>query len=118
VRRDLSIVVDEHADLSDEGVGDRVRTALGIDADAVESVEVVAVTAHAALPAAARERLGLREGQVNALVRLVLRPLDRSLTDLEANQLRDRVYAALHEGDRYEWAAAPPPGVAGVAGIA
>jgi phenylalanyl-tRNA synthetase alpha chain len=115
VRRDLSLAVDELADLSAEALGDRVRTALGVDADAVEAVEVVAVTRHDDVPAAARQRLGMRSGHVNALVRLVLRPLDRSLTDLEANHLRDRVYAALHEGDRHEWAAAPAPTVSGIA---
>jgi phenylalanyl-tRNA synthetase alpha chain len=35
---------------------------------------------------------------VNVLVRLVLQPLDRTLTDAEANALRDRVYLALHQG--------------------
>jgi phenylalanyl-tRNA synthetase alpha chain len=109
VRRDLSLAVDELADLSAEALGDRVRTALGVDADAVESVHVVAVTEYDDVPASARRRLGMRRGQANALLRLVLRPLDRSLTDLEANQLRDRIYAALHEGDVHEWAVSPRP---------
>ena len=38
------------------------------------------------------------------LLRLVIRDLDRTLTAAEANERRDRVYAALHEGDRAEWA--------------
>lgn len=105
VRRDLSIVVDAAVDVSDEAVGDRVRDALGGDADAVESAQVVAVTGYDDLPASARDRLAIRPGQANVLVRLVLRALDRSLTHLEANRMRDCVYAALHEGDRYEWSA-------------
>jgi phenylalanyl-tRNA synthetase alpha chain len=56
---------------------------------------VRAVTTHETLPASARERLGTRPGQANALVRIVLRPLDRTLTDAEANVLRDRVHAVL-----------------------
>jgi phenylalanyl-tRNA synthetase alpha chain len=32
------------------------------------------------------------------LLRLVLQPLDRTLTDEDANVLRDRVYLALHRG--------------------
>ncbi|MDR6415649.1 phenylalanyl-tRNA synthetase beta subunit [Pseudarthrobacter sulfonivorans] len=44
------------------------------------------------------ERLKIREGQANALVRLVLRPLTRTMTDRQANQIRDDVYLALHEG--------------------
>jgi phenylalanyl-tRNA synthetase alpha chain len=37
-------------------------------------------------------------GDVNVLLRLVLQPLDRTLTDEQANRLRDRVYVALHRG--------------------
>jgi phenylalanyl-tRNA synthetase alpha chain len=39
------------------------------------------------------------------LVRVVLRHLERTLTDGEANSLRDRIYAAVHQGTRHEWAA-------------
>jgi phenylalanyl-tRNA synthetase alpha chain len=98
VRRDLSVVVGQAADLSDEVLGDRVRQALGADAEAAESIEVLSETSYDALPEAARTRLQLRPGQRNVLVRLILRSLDRTLTDAEANLLRDRVYRALHEG--------------------
>ena len=36
--------------------------------------------------------------------RPVLRDLGRTLTAAEANELRDRIYAGLHEGSAYEWA--------------
>ncbi len=49
-------------------------------------------------------RLGARPGQRNLLVRVVLRHLERSLTDDEANSLRDRIYAAVHQGTRHQWA--------------
>ena len=42
----------------------------------------------------------------NLLVRVVLRHPTRSLAKAEANALRDRIYAALHEGSEWEWAAA------------
>lgn len=105
VRRDLSVVVGAGADLSDELLGDRVRTALSDDADSVETVAVVSETSYDELPAAARARIGMHPGQRNVLVRLVLRPVDRTLTDHEANVLRDRVYAELHEGSTAQWAA-------------
>lgn len=95
VRRDLSLVL---AAADGEVLGDLARTALGPDADVLEELSVRTVTPYADLPEVVRARLGMRLGQVNALVRLVLRPLDRTLTDTEANALRDRVYAALHEG--------------------
>ncbi|HEU5486062.1 MAG TPA: hypothetical protein VFU98_14225 [Microlunatus sp.] len=100
IRRDLSIVIDSADD--DETLGDRVRAGLGPDADDLESVVVLARTGYNRLPTAARERLGLAPTQLNALVRVVLRPLDRTLTDAEANRLRDRIYRAIHRGPRLE----------------
>jgi phenylalanyl-tRNA synthetase alpha chain len=96
VRRDLSIAV-AHDDRA-EDLGDRVRTALGDDADVVESGEIVQETPCAQLPPQALARLGATAEQKNLLVRLVLRPLDTTLSDREANVLRDRAYAALHQG--------------------
>ena len=51
----------------------------------------------------------MRAGQKNALVRITLRAVGRTLTDAEANRLRDEVYAALHEGSRSDWACGVPP---------
>jgi phenylalanyl-tRNA synthetase alpha chain len=107
VRRDLSIVVGPATVIDEELLGDRVRHALGLDADVAESVAVVSEAPYDALPPNARDRLGIAPGQRNVLIRLVLRPLDRTLTDAEANRLRDRVYAALHEGPVAEWASEP-----------
>ncbi|GAA1562362.1 hypothetical protein GCM10009804_18810 [Kribbella hippodromi] len=98
VRRDLSVVVGPDADVSAEVLGDKARAALGPAADAAESLEVLGETSYDDLPTAARERLQLTPGQRNVLVRLILRPVDRTLTDAEANTLRDQVYRALHEG--------------------
>ena len=106
IRRDLSVAVDPGAD--DETLGDRVRDALGADADSVEDVTILASTPGADLPAAAAARLGARPGQRNLLVRVVLRHLERTLTDGEANALRDRIYAAIHAGHRHQWAPGPP----------
>jgi phenylalanyl-tRNA synthetase alpha chain len=102
VRRDLSVVVGPDVDTSAEALGDRVRQALGDSAEAAESVEVKGETPYDELPEAARARLQLTPGQRNVLIRLVLRPLDRTLTDAEANLLRDQVYSALHEGSVLE----------------
>lgn len=103
IRRDLSIAAAE--DATPEDLGERIRAALGRRAASVETAEVVAETAYGDLPAAARDRLGIRPGQKNVLVRLVLRDLDRTLTDEDANRLRDEVYAAIHDGDVYTWSA-------------
>lgn len=102
IRRDLSVAV--AADADPETLGDRVRQAMGPRVEDVESVEVQSETAWDALPPAARERLGIARGQKNVLLRITLRALGRTLTDEEANRLRDEVYAAIHEGTRWEWA--------------
>jgi phenylalanyl-tRNA synthetase alpha chain len=105
IRRDLSVAVDEGAD--DETLGDRIREALGADADSVEDVAILSSTLCEDLPPAAAARLGARPGQRNLLVRVVLRHLERSLTDDEANSLRDRIYGAIHQGSRHQWAVPP-----------
>jgi phenylalanyl-tRNA synthetase alpha chain len=94
--RDLSVAVT--GDVSAEELGDRVRAALGAEAAKVEEVSVVSRSRPGDLPAAARARLGIGEGQENILVRVVLRRLDRALVRDEANALRDAVYRCLHEG--------------------
>jgi phenylalanyl-tRNA synthetase alpha chain len=95
-RRDISVVVADAED--EETLGDRIRTALGDDAEVVESLEVLGRTPHAELPEPARSRLGTRQGQVNLLLRIVLRPIDRTLTSEEANAIRNAIYRAVHEG--------------------
>ncbi len=103
--RDVSVAV--NIDEDEETVGDIVRETLGADADAVEAVTIVSSTPCADLPPAALARLGARPGQRNLLVRVVLRRLDRTLTDAQANDLRDRIYARLHRGTAWQWASGP-----------
>jgi phenylalanyl-tRNA synthetase alpha chain len=100
--RDLSLAV--AGDLDAELLGDRVRDLLGADAGTVEEIVVRSATGYDELPESARARMGLRPGQKNVLLRVVLRDLTRTLTSAEANALRDRIYAGLHEGEVFEWA--------------
>ena len=94
--RDLSVAMPDGVDA--ETLGDRVREALGDDAELIEEVAVLSTTSHADLPKPARDRLGIEPGQVNVLARVVLRSVDRTLTGDEVNDLRDRIYAAIHQG--------------------
>ena len=112
VTRDLSVAVD--ADEDEETLGDRVREALGADAPGVEEVRVLAATPYDRLPGTAARRLGARPGQKNLLVRVVLRDLEKTLTNEAANGLRDRIYLAIHQGTRYQWAATRPQAVTSV----
>lgn len=95
-RRDISVVVTDEED--EETLGDRIRTALGDDTDLIETVAVLSRTEHENLPETARARLGTRPGQVNVLLRIVLRPIDRTLTADQANSIRNTIYRAVHEG--------------------
>lgn len=100
IRRDISIVVPESFD--DEILGDEVRQALGTRMHDLESVELLDLTRYADLPTAARDRLQIEPGQANALIRIVLRPIERTLTGPEANLIRDDIYKALHQGQVME----------------
>ncbi|MCX5214829.1 hypothetical protein OG689_37180 [Kitasatospora sp. NBC_00240] len=80
------------------------RDALGADADCVETVEILTRTFCAELPPQAQKRLGARPEQENVLLKVVLRDLGRTLTDHDANLLRDRIYAAVHQGGSHQWA--------------
>jgi phenylalanyl-tRNA synthetase alpha chain len=102
IRRDLSVVVSEDDD--EETLGDRVRDALGDDSSYIEEVRVLSATAYEQLSASAVGRLGAKPGQQNLLVRVVLRDLEKTLTNEAANSLRDRIYLAIHQGSEYELA--------------
>jgi phenylalanyl-tRNA synthetase alpha chain len=91
--RDISVAMAPGYD--DETIGDLIREALGDDAPLVEKVELLSRTSYADLHDAARERLGIVAGQENLLLRLVLRPVDRTMTSGEANTLRDRIMDTL-----------------------
>lgn len=93
IRRDISVAVDAEVDA--EVLGDRVRSALGAEVESLEEMAILSETPYAELPVVARERLGIRAGQKNVLLRLVVRSHDRTLTAAEANDLRDRVSGAL-----------------------
>jgi phenylalanyl-tRNA synthetase alpha chain len=103
VSRDLSLAVDARCD--SEVLGDRIRDALGDGAGSIEELAILSETAYADLPRQAIGRMGMRPGQKNVLLRLVIRDYERTLTDSEANTLRNRAYEAVHEGVRREVAA-------------
>ena len=96
IRRDISVATPPDEDA--ETIGDAIREALGVDADSVEDVEIVSRTQTTELPPAARERLGIRSDQVNLLIRITLRHPTRTMTDSEANVLRDQIVVAVHRG--------------------
>ena len=97
IERDLSIATE--AELDDEVLGDRIRNALPERAGWLEAVKVLRETPYDALPEIAVKRLGMKPGQKNLLVRLTIRHPTRSISREEANDLRNRVYTAVHQGE-------------------
>jgi phenylalanyl-tRNA synthetase alpha chain len=102
--RDISIAVED--DLTAEELGDAIRDSLPPEIlEAVEEVVLLGETPAGDLPAPAIARIGLQPGQKNVLLRLVLRHPTRTLTADQANRIRDRIYAAVHQGTVSQWAA-------------
>lgn len=118
--RDLSVIVD--GETNAEELGDRVREALGPDAQLIEQVSVESETYYWGLPLAARARLQLRSDQKNLLVRVTIRHPTQTVSHEQGNRLRDRIYAAIHRGPVAEscsvqartaiWPASSPTGEA------
>ncbi|SNY10755.1 PheS-related mystery ligase SrmL [Paractinoplanes atraurantiacus] len=106
-RRDVSVALP--AGVTAEEIGDRVRDLLGPDAVLVEEVSILSATAPDDLPPASRERLSLRPGEVNVLVRVILRDLHATLPRRRANALRDRIYEGLHNPAHREPPTRPRP---------
>jgi phenylalanyl-tRNA synthetase alpha chain len=95
ITRDLSLVMNAQLDV--EQIGDRIRTYVN-KADVIESIEIAELTTYEQLPQSARERMGMRPEQANVLLRLVIRDMHTTLSAAQANEIRNHVYALLHEG--------------------
>lgn len=98
IRQDLSIVVS--IDTIEEDICEIIRDELGVNASIVEEVKITSSTAYDELPPHVIGRLGIKSGQKNLLVSVVLRSHERSLRHEEANDIRDHLYRALHEGEK------------------
>jgi phenylalanyl-tRNA synthetase alpha chain len=87
-----------------EDLGDRIREALADRVGQLESVDTLSEVPYEELPVVAHARMGMCPGQKNVLLRLVIRDPARTLTRAEANDLRNAVYSAVHQGERFELA--------------
>jgi phenylalanyl-tRNA synthetase alpha chain len=96
IKRDLSYCVPEN--YVEEDVSSDIRQALGADIEALEDVSIISETKYDKLPDNIKERLGIKIGQKNLLVRITLRHLERSITNLEANQMYERIYKKVNYG--------------------
>lgn len=96
IKRDLSYSVPQV--YVEEDISDEIRQALGDRVKVLESVEILSETAYSQLPDIARERLGCQPRQKNILVRITLRDLERTITNQEANEIYEQIYAKINYG--------------------
>lgn len=101
IRRDLSLCIENSR--NEEEIGDILRSQL-LEVDCIESMIIMSETSYTDLPLAARERMGMQPGQKNILLQLIIRHIDKTLTDKDANDIRNKVYKLLHEGKNMELA--------------
>lgn len=101
IRRDLSLCIEKS--LNEEEIGDILRSQLP-EVDCIESLDIISETSYSDLPPAAHKRMGMQPGHKNILLRLIIRHIDKSLTDKDANGVRNKVYKLLHEGINMELA--------------
>lgn len=95
VRHDMSVSIDHR--MIEEDICEAIRNGMGDDLDTLEEVAILSETSYEALLPKAIERLGIEPGQKNVLVRIVLRSHERTLTQGEANEIRDRVFRAIDQ---------------------
>jgi phenylalanyl-tRNA synthetase alpha chain len=98
VVRDISVVVDKNLDV--ELLGDMIRDS-NIDEKLIEEVTIISETSYEELPEKAKERLGIEPNEKNILVRIVLRSLERTLTNEECNKYRDIIYRHISTKEGY-----------------
>ncbi|MDP2629355.1 MAG: hypothetical protein Q8P45_01455 [Candidatus Harrisonbacteria bacterium] len=95
VTHDISFSVDK--EMSEEDICEDIREAIPDAMDALEEVTILSETPYEKLPEPAKERLGIKPDQKNILARLVIRSHDRTLTQEESNDLRNRIYRAVNQ---------------------
>ena len=98
VTRDISVVVDKSLDI--ELLGDMVKES-GVDTHLIEEVQILSETPYEELPDTAKKRLGIEKHEKNILVRIILRSLERTLTNEECNNYRDIIYRHISTKEGY-----------------
>lgn len=97
IKRDLSLAIEKDVIL--EEVCEQIQELLGDKSSLVEEVVLVSKTSYENLPSVAKERLGIKEGQDNWLLRVKLRHPSKSIESQEANDVYKILYERLHQGN-------------------
>jgi phenylalanyl-tRNA synthetase alpha chain len=93
----MSIVTRRDTEL--ENIWEKIVEVLGNDTEVLELVEILSETHYHQIAEKAILRLGIEAHQKNLLVRMTLRSLHPSITNQQANILRDLIYQRIHQGE-------------------
>ena len=95
-KRDMSLAISEGVLL--EELTEKIVNLLGEQSSIVEEISLVELTPYEKLPEIARTRLGMKAGQDNWLLRIILRHPSRTISPEEANGVYNKLYDQIHEG--------------------
>lgn len=93
-KRDLSLAVRQ--ELTIEALTENILSKVE-DTD-IEEIILLSETSYQDLPLVARERLGIKKGQKNMLIRIILRNLTQTISSEKANNLYTTIYEMNHQG--------------------
>jgi phenylalanyl-tRNA synthetase alpha chain len=94
IKRDISIVTLENNDI--EQIGDIIRGING--SEVIEEVIIKNEWDYSELPEKVVNKLGMKIGTKNVLLSITIRPIDRTMTNEEANHIYNEVYKKLDVG--------------------
>lgn len=98
IQRDLSIAIDEN--INEEEITEMITMGLHSETlEVIETIKLLNETTYSEMPAIGIERLGMRVGQKNVLLRVVLRDLLVSIEREKANSIYNEIYALIHKGE-------------------
>jgi phenylalanyl-tRNA synthetase alpha chain len=95
IKQDISISVSVNQ--TEEDICEIARETLQDKIESLEELKIISITAYEQLPPQAIERLNIKPGQKNVLLRLIFRSHEKTLLQEEANEMRDMIYRALDE---------------------
>lgn len=97
IKRDLSVSLNKN--INEEELTELILSSVNHETqNIIESIKVISETDYEYLPQIAIERLGMNSSQKNILIRIILRDLEKTLTNKQANLIYTEIYEKIHKG--------------------
>jgi phenylalanyl-tRNA synthetase alpha chain len=101
-KRDLSIAIEES--INEEELTELILKNTNQETqNLIETIKIISETSYSNLPEIAIKRLGIKTGQKNVLLRIVLRDLAKTLESEKANNIYNEIYQKIHKGTAGYW---------------